>query len=323
MLVSLRVRYEGPAALAELTRAAEAGGYDGLWVSEPWGIDAGAVLGWCVANTRRMLLGTHVVSVFARTAAATAGLAASLQTLSGGRFRLGLGTSGPRVVEGWHGVPFERPVAVTADTVAVVRAALAGEALRRSGEGRALRSAWTGDPVGVPVYLGALGPRNQRLTADAADGWTPTPYSPDHHAACAGPLVERLAANGRRVAVAPVCPVAVGADVGSMLRLEKRWSALYLGGMGEFYAHAARAMGFGDMVTEVRERWADGDRGGARRAVADDYADAVALVGTPGRIRARVERYVAAGVDELVVELRKPDLADQLDDLRTLRKAIG
>ena len=323
MKVSLRVRYEGPAALAELTRAAETSGYDGLWVSEPWGIDAGPVLGWCVANTSRMLLGTHVVSVFARTAAATAGLAASLQTLSGGRFRLGLGTSGPQVVESWHGVPFEHPVAAVADAVAVVRAVLAGEPLRQSGEGRSLRSAWTGDPVTVPIYIGALGPRNQRLTADAAEGWTPTPYSPDHHAAFAGPLTERLAENGRRIALAPVCPVAVGPDVGSMLRLEKRWSALYLGGMGSFYADAARAMGFGDMVAEVRKRWDDGDRRGARAAVADEYADAIALVGTPERIRSRIDRYVAAGIDELVVELRKPDLTDQLDDLRTLRKAIG
>jgi len=210
MRVSLRVRYSGPAALAELVRAAEDTGYDGLWVSEPWGIDAGPVLGWCVANTRRTLLGTHVISVFARTAAATAGLAASLQTLSDGRFRLGLGTSGPQVVEGWHGVPFARPVAVTADTIATVRAVLAGEPRQQVGEVRPLRTAWTGDPVSVPIYLGALGPRNQRLTADAADGWTPTPYSPDHHAAFAGPLTARLAENGRSV-------TAKGAEPGEVL----------------------------------------------------------------------------------------------------------
>lgn len=314
MKVSLRVRYAGPAALAELVRAAEDGGYDGLWVSEPWGIDAGPVLGWCAANTRRVLLGTHVVSVFARTAAATAGLAASLQTLSGGRFRLGLGTSGPQVVEGWHGVPFERPVARTADTIAVVRAALAGAPLARAGH-RPLRSAWTGEPVDVPIYLGALGPRNQRLTADAADGWTPTPYSPDHHKQFAEPLIDRLATNGRAVAIAPVCPVAMGGDVAALLRLEKAWSGLYLGRMGTFYAEAARVMGFGDMAADVRER--------GRAAVTDEYADAIGLFGPPDRIRDRVERYAAAGVDELVVELRKPDLADQLEDLRTFRKAVG
>jgi len=313
MRVSLRIRYAGPAPLAELVRAAEEAGYDGVWVSEPWGIDAGPVLGWCAATTRRMLLGTHVASVFARTAAATAGLAASLQTLSGGRFRLGLGTSGPRVVEGWHGVAFARPVAVTASTIAVVRAALAGSAM----PGGSLRSAWTGDPVDVPIYLGALGPRNQRLTADAADGWTPTPYSPDHHAVFAAPLTERLLENGRSVAVAPVCPVAIGADVASLLRLEKSWSALYLGGMGAFYGSAARAMGFGDMVDEVQKRWRDGDRRGARDAVSDEYADAIGLFGSVDRIRSRIDRYA---VDELIVELRKPD---QLDDLRTLRKAIG
>ncbi|MFC4948292.1 LLM class flavin-dependent oxidoreductase [Pseudonocardia sp. GCM10023141] len=322
MRVSLRVRYAGPAALAELVRAAEDGGYDGLWVSEPWGVDAGPVLGWCAATTRRLLLGTHVVSVFARTAAATAGLATSLQTLSDGRFRLGLGTSGPQVVEGWHGVAFERPVAVTGETIAVVRAALAGEPLQQGGS-RPLRTAWTGGSLTVPIYLGALGPRNQRLTADAADGWTPTPYSPDHHATFAAPLVDRLAGNGRTVAIAPVCPVAMGSDVTALLALEKGWSGLYLGGMGTFYADAARAMGFGDAVAAVREHWRNGDRRAARDAVPDGYADAIGLFGSPQRIRDRIERYAAAGVDELVVELRKPDLGDQLADLRAFRKAVG
>ena len=333
MRFSVRIRYSGPDDLAALVRAAEDLGYDGIWISEPWGIDAVGVLGWCAANTRRVLLATHVVSVFARTPAATAGIAATLQTLSGGRFRLGLGTSGPQVVEGWHGTPFTRPVDATADVIAVVRAALRGEPLRHDGRvhtvplpdgaGGPLRSAWRGDPIDVPIYLGALGPRNQRLTADAADGWTPTPYSPDHHELLARPLLDRLRDNGRTVAIAPVCPVALGPDVRSLLRLEARWSALYLGGMGEFYADAATAMGFGDMVAAVRKHWATDDRPGARHAVSGEYADAIGLFGPPARIRDRLDRYARAGIDEIVIEPRKPDLADQLADLRSFREAIG
>jgi len=334
MKLSIRIRYADPSVLADLVCAAENLGYDGVWVSEPWGVDAASVLGWCAARTRRIVLGTHVASVYARTPAATAAMAASLAHLSGGRFRLGLGTSGPDVVEGWHGVAFERPVARTRDTVAVVRSVLGGGPVSHRGptvevplrEGqRPLRSALaaTADLPGIPVYLGALGPANQRLTAEVADGWTPTPYSPDHHPTLAAPLLDGLAANGRRVAFAPVCPVAAGPDVSALLRLERAWSALYLGGMGSFYARAAATSGHGAMVERVRERFAAGDRRGARDAVSEDYADGVGLFGPPGRLRERAGRYAAAGVEELVLELRKPDRVDQLEDMAAVRKAIG
>jgi alkanesulfonate monooxygenase SsuD/methylene tetrahydromethanopterin reductase-like flavin-dependent oxidoreductase (luciferase family) len=215
----------------------------------------------------------------------------------------------------------------------VVRSVLSGDPVRHRGatatvplsDGqRSLRTALaaTAELADVPVYLGALGPVNQRLTADIADGWTPTPYSPDHHAVLAAPLLEGLAANGRRVAFAPVCPVAVGDDLPALLRLERGWSALYLGGMGSFYARAASTSGYGAMVEAVRERFAAGDRRGARDAVSDGYADGVGLFGSPRRLRERAGRYEAAGVDELVLELRKPDRADQLEDMAAIRKAI-
>jgi F420-dependent oxidoreductase-like protein len=331
MRLSVRVRHSEPAVLEPLLPAAESLGYDGFWISEPWGVDAAAVLGWCAARTRRIALGTHVASVFARTPAATAAAAATLQNLSGGRFRLGLGTSGPGVVEGWHGVPFQQPVERTRDTIAVLRAVLSGDKVTHGGatvsiplDGRPpLRTAMSAAVPPVPVYLGALGPRNQRLTADVADGWTPTPYSPDHDRELAAPLRDRLAANGRTVAVAPTCPVAVGSDLNALWDLERGWSALYLGGMGDFYATAAAAMGYGAVVTRVRERWTAGDRRGARAAVSDDYADAIGLFGSPDRIRRRAARYAAAGVHELVLEFRKPDLTDQLADLRMVREALS
>lgn len=330
MLFSLRIRYANQSGLAELVRAAEDSGLAGIWVSEPWGFDAGVVLGWCAANTKRVLIGTHVASVFARTPAATAGLAGALQSVSEGRFRLGLGTSGPAVVEGWHGVPFAQPVARTRDTIRIVREALSGRPVRYAGEtvtlplgGAPLRFAQVSDAIQVPIYLGALGPKNQHLTAEEADGWTPTPYSPDHHEAFAAELTKTTRENGRRVAIAPVCPVAVGADLRALLDLERRWSAFYLGGMGEFYARAAASMGYQTMVDRVVREWSGGDRAAARAALDESYVDSVGLFGSVDRIRDRIARYAAAGVDELVLELRKPDLADQLDDLRALREVIS
>jgi F420-dependent oxidoreductase-like protein len=297
------------------------------------------VLGWLASRTSRVLLGTHIVSVYARTPAATAGLAASLATLSGNRFRLGLGTSGPQVVEGWHGAPFANPVERTRDTIEIVRRALAGEPLEYAGatitvplpgsRGKPLSFSQLDRPLEVPIFVAALGPKNQELTADIADGWTPTPYSPDAHAAWAGPLEARCAANGRRVgmAVAPVCPLAIGDDLDQLYKLERGWSALYLAGMGtrtqNFYAAAARRAGHGDVVDAVQERWFAGDRKGAGAAVSAAYIDGIGLFGSPDRIRERLERYDAAGVDEVVIELRKRDVADQIDDLRTLWKLVN
>src|SRR5581483_3175469 len=166
--ISLRIRFAPGPVPARFVASAEDLGLHGVWVNEPWGFDAGAVLGAIAATTRRVLLGTHIVSVYARTPAATAGLAAALQVLSDGRFRLALGTSGPQVVEGWHGVPFERPLARTRDTIAVVRAALAGEPVAYGGEsvtlplpgsrGKALRFSQLSEPLAVPIYVAALGP---------------------------------------------------------------------------------------------------------------------------------------------------------------------
>jgi len=323
---SLRIRYAEPGHLARLVRAADEVGFDGVWVSEPWGYDAGPALGWCVANTERMLIGTHVASIFARTPAMTAGLAASLHTLSGGRFRLGLGVSGPAVVEGWHGVPFEKPVGRLRDVIRIVRLALSGEPLDYDGDvvrvpvpgRRPLRFAQAAGPVDVPIYVGALGPVSQRLVADEADGWTPTPYSPDRHDVFATDLERAMEKAGRRVRIAPVVPVAVSADLATAFDVERRWSAFYLGGMGEFYARAATAMGFGAMVDEVVAAWSVKDRAGARAALRPDYFDSIGLFGSVDRIRKRIERYAGAGADELVFELRKPDIDGQLDDLYAL-----
>jgi F420-dependent oxidoreductase-like protein len=328
MKLSLRLRYTDRKSLTELVTTAESVGLHGVWISEPWGYDSSALLGWCAAHTEKLTLGCHVASVFSRSPAMTAGMAASLWSLTEGRFRLGLGVSGPAVVEGWHGVPFRHPVQRTRDTVNIIRRVLAGDAVSYEGEtlsvplaGRVpLRFALREDSAPVPIYLAALGPANQRLTAEIADGWTPTPYSPDHHEQFAAALMAAREETRRVVALAPVAPVAVGHDRRALHELERGWSAFYLGAMGDYYANAARAMGFGAVVDAVRRHWHEGDRGAARAAVTPDYIDSIGLFGSRTEIADRLRRYERAGVEEVVLELRKKDLTDQIADLKDLGK---
>jgi alkanesulfonate monooxygenase SsuD/methylene tetrahydromethanopterin reductase-like flavin-dependent oxidoreductase (luciferase family) len=237
------------------------------------------------------------------------------------------------VVEAWHGVEFAKPIARTRDTIAIVKQVLSGGHVQHvgstvsapmAGSGRRpLRFAGATVANDVPIYLGALGPANQRLTAAQADGWTPTPYSPDHHAALAADLDAALADNGRQVQLAPVAPIAIGDDLNAMWDLERRRSAFYLGAMGEFYARAATRMGFGDMTSRVRSSWSAGRKSEAAAAVDDTYADAIGLFGPAPRIRERLDRYAAAGVDEVVLELRQRDLVDRLRDLRSMGALIA
>ena len=328
MKLSLRLRYTDRKSLTELVTTAESVGLHGVWISEPWGYDSSALLGWCASQTDKLMLGCHVASVFSRSPAMTAGMAASLWSLTEGRFRLGLGVSGPAVVEGWHGVPFRQPIQRTRDTVNIVRRVLAGGAVSYQGEtisvplaGRApLRFALREASAPVPIYLAALGPANQRLTAEIADGWTPTPYSPDHHDQFAAALTTARAATGREVALAPVAPVAIGYDRRALHDLERGWSAFYLGAMGDYYANAARAMGFGPVVDEVRRHRNAGDRDAARAAVTADYMDSIGLFGSRAEIAEQLRRYESAGVDEVVFELRQQNRPDQIADLKELGK---
>lgn len=332
--ISLKLRFGTMRSFSRLAFAAEELGLDGVWLSEPWGYDATSLLGWLSAKTSRVLIGTHVLSVYSRTPAAFAGLAASLQVASDGRFRLGLGTSGPQVVEGWHGVPFERPVDLTADIVAIVRQALRGEVVEHSGRavtlprpggpGKALPFAGLREPITVPIYLAAAGDRNLRLTANTADGWIPFPWSPESASTYGGVLEAALADRDQALAplaIAPSGSVAFG-DVAELRDLERTTIAFYLGAMGtgeqNFYVSAVARMGFGEQARQVQERWRSGDRAGAREAIPDELIDQVTLFGGADTVRARLDEYRRAGVDELVVDLRRRDTESQLADLRRL-----
>ncbi|MCW2622604.1 MAG: class F420-dependent oxidoreductase, partial [Frankiales bacterium] len=240
-------------------------GYDSIWVGEPYGHDAATVLAWYAGATTRIGLGSSVFAIPGRTAAMTAQTAATLDAISGGRFHLGLGTSGPQVSEGWHGVRFDKPLTRTREYVDVVRMALRRETVRYDGQslrlplpdsaGKALKLILKPLRPDIPVYLAALGPKNLQLCGEIADGWLPFWWSPEHADRVAAPLLAGLAAAGRErsdVAVVPNVFTRIDEDEAAARDVVRPVLALYLGGMGSaeenFYTRLIASYGFEDVA---------------------------------------------------------------------------
>ncbi|HWT25211.1 MAG TPA: LLM class flavin-dependent oxidoreductase, partial [Solirubrobacteraceae bacterium] len=224
---------------------ADQAGLDSVWISEAWGQDAVSMLGLLAGRTERIALGSGLMQIPARQPAAAAMAAASLDVLSGGRFRLGLGVSGPQVSEGWYGVPFRRPLRRTREYVEIVRLALRRRTVRYDGEewtlplpggsGRALKLLASPVQERIPVYLGAIGPRAIEQTGEIADGWLPFMFDPSAPDTLLDPLRRGLARAGRAredIDVAPCVPFAVAADLGAARDAVRPWLAFYLGAMG-------------------------------------------------------------------------------------------
>lgn len=305
-----------PAAALELARAAEDRGYAVAWVAEAWGTDAPSVLGWLAAQTSRIDLGAGVMAIAARTPVTTAMTAATLDLISSGRFRLGLGVSGPQVSEGWHGVPFADPIGRTREYVEVVRMALRREPVRHdgahvrlpSGGAPALRLGVAGPRRSPPIYLAALGPRNLRLAGEVADGWLAVFLAPEHAADSLAAIAE-----GRRWAgvstdgfdVDATVALCVDDDLTAAVDRMRPHYALYLGGMGSadrnFYADLARRTGFADAADDVQRLYLAGDRAAAAAAVPAEFVELTSLAGPPARIADRVQAYAESGVTTLTV----------------------
>ena len=237
-----------------LAAEAERLGFDSVWAGEAYGSDAATVAAFVAARTSGVRIGTAVMQIPARTPATTAMTAMTLDHLSGGRFVLGLGMSGPQVIEGWHGQPSDHPLARTREYVEVVRRAIAREGpltfdgdhvqLPR-GDGKPLRSTLHPLRTDLPIYLASTGPRNVALAAEIADGWIPIFFAPSHAEVFAAALAEGRAHSGRPAfTVAPMVPVAAGEDLPACRGEIRRYLALYLGGMGSktdnFYANLVR-----------------------------------------------------------------------------------
>jgi F420-dependent oxidoreductase-like protein len=324
----------------EFAAAAERIGVDSLWLPEVWGYDALTGLAYLAAKTSMIKLGTFVVQLGSRSPALLATSALSLQELSDGRFLLGVGTSGPRVMEGWHGVRFRKPVETTRETIEIVRIVSRGDRLEHDGEiyplplpdsnGAALRPQVR--PRHVPVYVAAMGPRNLRLTGEMADGWLGNAFIPEAADVFLGPLREGAERGGRALAdLDLVAPVAVEfhddeASADAAARRHADGYAFTIGAMGvggrNFYNDAFTRLGYGEEVGIVADLWRNGKREEAKQAVPIDLGRLTNLVGTPDNIAGRVAKYRSAGITTLLTKL-EGDYPQRLATLERLLQIIS
>jgi F420-dependent oxidoreductase-like protein len=309
---------------------AERLGFDSVWTSEAYGSDAVVPLAWIGARTERIRLGTGIMQTPARTPAMAAMTAITLDTLSGGRFILGLGPSGPQVVEGWHGVPYGKPLTRTREYVAIVRQILARRApLEFQGEhyqipyrgpdatglGKPLKSILHGR-ADLPIYTASVGPAGVTLAGEIADGLIPAWMSPEKCELFIDPLTKGFARAGQpktlaNFDLAPIVPVVLGDDLESCRVPVRAMLALYIGGMGargkNFYFDYAKRLGYEAEAEAIQSLYLAGDRGGAVNAVPDRLVDEIALVGPAARIRERAAVWKASPVGTMIVGTVQPE----------------
>ncbi len=339
MKLALHLGYWGaqPVDVQPLVEEAERLGFDSIWSAEAYGSDAVSWLSWVASRTSRLEFGTAIMQIPARTPAATAMTAITLDHLSGGRFRLGLGMSGPQVVEGWHGSPYGKPLARTREYVGIVRAILrrdkpvefdgeyytipAADGPGTTGLGKPLKTIVHPLRPDLPIYLAAIGPKNVALAGEIADGWLPTFFSPARMSMYREWLDEGLRRSGRDpdsagFDIAPMVPVFVGDDVQQCRDLVKPFLALYVGGMGargrNFYNSLAQRYGYEQAAATIQDLYLEGRKGEAAAAVPDELVDEVSLVGPPERISERMTIWRDAGVTTLIATTL------QFDALRAL-----
>ncbi|HEX6311502.1 MAG TPA: LLM class F420-dependent oxidoreductase [Acidimicrobiia bacterium] len=316
----------------ELAREAEALGFHSAWTAEAYGTDCITPLTWLAATTERLNVGSAIMQMPARTPAMTAMTAATLDLMSGGRFLLGLGLSGPQVVEGWHGQAYGKPLGKTREYVEIVRTILARETpLEHHGDhydipfsgsgatglGKPLKIIVHPRRADVPIYLAAIGPRNVELAAEIADGWLPIFFSPYRFKEAFGSAVDAgfaRAGGGKaldRFDIAPTVTVIVGDDVETLRSFVKPMAALYVGGMGargrNFYNDLACRYGFEAAAKEIQDLYLDGKKQEATAAVPDELVDEVSLVGPKERIADRLDAWRESGITTMIVGATQPE----------------
>lgn len=342
MKLGLQLGYWGaqpPTNHAQLVSAAEAADFDILFTAEAWGSDAYTPLAWWGSATQRMRLGTSVVQLSARTPTACAMAALTLDHLSGGRHVLGLGVSGPQVVEGWYGQKFPKPLARTREYIDVIRQVWAREApvtspgphypLPLTGEGtsglgKALKPIVHPLRADIPIMLGAEGPKNVAMCAEICDGWLPIFYSPRLAPMYNEWLDEGFARPGARRSredfeICATAQVVVTDDRSSVLEMIKPHLALYMGGMGaedtNFHADVYRRMGYSDVVDEVTALFRNNRKDDAAKVIPDELVDDAAIVGDLDYVRKQIVEWEAVGVTTMVVGARS---VEQIQELSTL-----
>jgi alkanesulfonate monooxygenase SsuD/methylene tetrahydromethanopterin reductase-like flavin-dependent oxidoreductase (luciferase family) len=294
-----------------LAREADKLGYSVVWAAEAYGSDTATVLSWIAAQTEQIDVGSAVFQIPARTPAMTAMTAATLDTLSDGRFRLGLGVSGPQVSEGWHGVRFAKPLKRTREYHDIVRMALRRERVKYDGE------------------LAAIGPKNLELAGELFDGWLAIFFSPEFAGELRGNIEAGRAKSGKTLDgfdICPTVPVVIGDDVEACAAPVRAYAALYVGGMGSreknFYNQLATRMGYEQAAIEVQDKYLAKDYAGAGAAVPFDFIDKTSLIGPRDRIKDRLQAYADAGVGTLTIASYAGSLDDRIATVRAMAEIL-
>jgi F420-dependent oxidoreductase-like protein len=335
--LGLTLPYEGSLSFpeaVELAQHAEALGFESVWAPEAYGTDAVSLLGALAARTERIGLGTGIVNVFSRTPALLAQTAATLDLISGGRFILGLGTSGHQVVSGWHGMAFEQPLLRMRETIAIVRQVLRRDRLIFDGEvfhlDKGLKLLARPMRDRVPIFLATLTPGGLRLTGELADGWIPTLFAPDHMDLFRPELEAGARIAGRSLdslAIAPHVPISIDDDRGRARDRLRPWVALYVGGMGSrsknFYNDLVSRYGFADEARTLQELYLGGKQLEAIRRVSDALVDAISIAGPPSYVRTRLEVWASAGVTTILASVHDKTQPERLRTLEMLAAAAG
>jgi F420-dependent oxidoreductase-like protein len=304
-----------PLELLELAREAEGLGYESAWAAEAWGVDAITPLAWLGAQTTTLKLGTAIMQLPGRSPANAAMTAVTLDLLSGGRFLMGLGTSGPQVVEGWHGQEWGKPLGKTREYVEIVRTILRRERLEHHGEhydipvqggtglGKPLKLMARPLRADIPIYLAAIGPKSVEQTFEIADGWLPIFWSPEQ-----ARTVFPIDRAREGFDIAATAPAIVTDDVESARNMLKEYYSFYIGGMGargkNFYNDLFTRYGYEEEAREIQDLFLDGHQRDAAAKVPDAFVDEVALVGPVERIRDRLAAWRESGATTLLVSTR-------------------
>lgn len=330
-----------PTGIIEMVREAERIGVDSVWSAEAWGQDAVTPLAYLAGVTSKIRLGSGIMQISARAPSMTAMTAMSLNTLSNGRFLLGLGASGPQVVEGLHGVAYQGPLTRLRETVEIIRMGFRGEKIayegkyhqlpRPGGEGKAIKI--DQKPVDIPIYLATLGPKSLEYTGAAADGWLGTSFSPEHPEAHLDHIERGAKAAGRSlsdIALNVSCGVQIGENVQEMIDARKPQVAFSMGAMGSaktnFYNEAFQRAGYVDDAKAIQSLWIAGKRKEAAERVPDAMVTEFSAVGTEDMVRARLKKYSSLGISCIGVGLAGGSMKERMSELEQivdLAKAAG
>jgi F420-dependent oxidoreductase-like protein len=338
MKLSTPLMYDGnPRNAADAVAQLEKAGLDTVWVAEAYGFDSPTLMGYLAARTETIEIGSAILNVYSRTPALLAQTAAGLDNVSGGRAILGLGASGPQVIEGWHGLPYDKPLGRTREVVDIVRRAMRREVVTNdgiyklplpegqgTGLGKPLKMLTRPERSSVPIWIASLGKKNVQGTAEYADGWLPHLYAPELADKVWGESLrkgaEKRSADLGPLQIAAGGMVAIGEDVKGMLEFARPMFALYIGGMGakgkNFYNDLVREYGYEAEAEKIQDLYLDGKKDEAAAAVPEELLEMCNLVGPESYVKERIAAFAESGVTHLNVVPASDDPAATVAQLK-------